>query len=95
MRLYRVLFVCIGNACRSQMAEGFANAHGRGVLLAKSAGLDPWDMVSPMSAKLMREKGIVLDGSPKGLDDTGMNFDLILNMSGMPLSGPPSVPVRQ
>lgn len=77
------------------MAEGFARAHGRGVLIAKSAGLNPCEMISPVTAELMRERGITLDGSPKGLDETGMNFDLILNMSGMPLAGPPSVQVRQ
>ncbi|MGI8990585.1 MAG: arsenate reductase ArsC, partial [Bryobacteraceae bacterium] len=37
----RVLFVCIGNCCRSQMAEGFANTYGRDVLAAGSAGLAP------------------------------------------------------
>ena len=37
----RVLFVCIGNACRSQMAEGFARAYGSDVLVPASAGLAP------------------------------------------------------
>ena len=36
-----VLFVCIGNSCRSQMAEAFARAYGRDVLVAASAGLAP------------------------------------------------------
>jgi len=96
MRLYRVLFVCIGNACRSQMAEAFARAHGRDVLIAKSAGLQPCEMVAPVTSQLMFEKKISLERCvPKGLDQTGTDFDLILNMSGIPL--PPGIrsPVRQ
>jgi arsenate reductase len=96
MRLYRVLFVCIGNACRSQMAEAFARTHGKDVLIAKSAGMRPCEMVAPMTSQLMFEKKISLEACvPKGLDRTGTEFDLILNMSGMPL--PPGIraPVRQ
>ena len=37
----RVLFVCIGNACRSQMAEAFARAYGSDILTVRSAGLAP------------------------------------------------------
>ena len=43
----RVLFVCIGNACRSQMAEAFARAYGSDVLVASSAGLFPAKAVPP------------------------------------------------
>jgi protein-tyrosine-phosphatase len=96
MRLYRVLFVCIGNACRSQMAEAFARAHGSDVLVAKSAGLRPTEMVAPMTSQLMFEKKISLDRCvPKGLDRTGTDFDVIVNMSGMPLPPDVRAPVRQ
>ena len=37
----RVLFICIGNACRSQMAEAFAKAYGSDILIVQSAGLAP------------------------------------------------------
>jgi arsenate reductase len=95
MRLYRVLFVCIGNACRSQMAEAFARTYGSDVIIAKSAGLRPCDMVAPATVQLMLEKHISLDGCiPKGLDETGTNFDLIVNMSGLPLPAGVNVPVR-
>jgi arsenate reductase len=60
MRRYRVLFVCIGNSCRSQMAEGFAKAYGDDILAARSAGLNPCEMVSPVTVQLMAEKGISL-----------------------------------
>ncbi len=83
MRRYRVLFVCIGNACRSQMAEAFANRYGSDVLTARSAGVQPCEMVSPATAELMREKNINLDGAmPKGFDTTGTDYDVIVNMSG-------------
>jgi protein-tyrosine-phosphatase len=86
MRAYRVLFVCYGNACRSQMAEAFARAYGEGVLIPHSAGLHPAGMVSPVSARLMLEKNISLDGHwSKGFGQTGLDFDLVVNMSGLPL----------
>ncbi len=86
MRRYRVLFVCIGNACRSQMAEAFANKYGPDVLIARSAGVAHCEMVSPVTERLMLEKDIDLSAAkPKGLDTTGTDFDLIINMSGTPL----------
>lgn len=95
MRNYRVLFVCIGNACRSQMAEAFARTYGSDVMVAKSVGLSPADMVSLTTARLMIEKNISLDGCvPKGFDQTGTDFDLIVNMSGLPLGVTLPVPVR-
>lgn len=88
MRLYRVLFVCIGNSCRSQMAEAFATRDGAGILIARSAGLAPCEMVAPITREVMAEKGIDLNGAtPKGLDLTGTNYDLIVNMSGRRLPG--------
>lgn len=96
MRYSRLLFVCIGNACRSQMAEAFARAYGTDVLVAKSAGLHPAAMLSPVTARLMFEKNINLEGSvPKGLDETGTSFDLIVNMSGQPLPESTASPVRK
>jgi protein-tyrosine-phosphatase len=95
MRLYRVLFVCIGNACRSQMAEAFASAYGSDVMIARSAGLYPAEMIPPVTKQLMLEKNISLDGCvSKGFDQTGTDFDLIVNMSGLPLGPLMSVPVR-
>ncbi|MGE5570923.1 MAG: arsenate reductase ArsC [Rhodospirillales bacterium] len=80
----RVLFVCIGNSCRSQMAEAFARRYGSDVIEAESAGLSPCKMVAPVTTEVMLEKGIDLDGChPKGLAQTGGSFDLIVNMSGL------------
>src|SRR3954464_13235438 len=58
----RILFVCIGNSCRSQMAEGFARAYGSDVLDIQSAGLSPASIVQPLTAQTMMERNIRLDG---------------------------------
>jgi arsenate reductase len=91
----RVLFVCFGNSCRSQMAEGFAKALARGIWEVDSAGLYPATAVAPLAREVMREKGISLDGHyPKGLDQLPLaGYDLIVNMSGMPLAGRVTAPV--
>jgi arsenate reductase len=94
MRRYRVLFVCIGNACRSQMAEAFARRYGSDVLDPQSAGLAPAGFVAPDTRQVMLEKGIDLeDCESKGIEETGNEFDLIVNLSGYPLPLLPS-PVR-
>jgi protein-tyrosine-phosphatase len=54
----KVLFVCVENAGRSQMAEAFANYYGRGKLIASSAGVMLADRVNPVVVEVMREKGI-------------------------------------
>lgn len=80
----RVLFVCIGNACRSQMAEGFARTYGSDVMIAASAGLSPASAVAPDTIRAMDEKNIDLrDHFPKSLRHLGRaDFDLVINMSG-------------
>jgi len=81
----RVLFVCIGNACRSQMAEGFARAYGADVLIPASAGLGPAMHVAHDTKKAMAAKGIDLnDHFPKAIRNLGRaQFDLVVNMSGV------------
>ncbi len=53
-----VLFLCTGNSCRSQMAEGFLRAHGSDKFTAYSAGTEPAERVHPLAAQVMAEKGI-------------------------------------
>jgi len=55
--LKRVLFVCVENAGRSQMAEAFANYYGKGKLVSSSAGLVLAEKVDPVVVQVMREKG--------------------------------------
>ena len=62
----RILFVCVENAGRSQMAEAFANYYGRGKLLASSAGVMLAQRVNPVVVDVMREKGIdISQNQPK------------------------------
>jgi arsenate reductase (thioredoxin) len=85
--LKRVLFVCIGNSCRSQMAEAFARTYGSDVLIAASAGLAPASGVAPDTRRAMDEKGLNLrDHFPKALRHLGRaQFDMAINMSGREL----------
>jgi arsenate reductase len=53
----KVMFLCIGNSCRSQMAEGLAREIGKGVLDPCSAGLMAAG-VHPRAVEVMRELGI-------------------------------------
>jgi arsenate reductase (thioredoxin) len=66
----KVLFVCVENARRSQMAEGFANAFGQGRLEVYSGGSSPSSQIDPLVIEVMKEKGIDLTAKrPKGLND--------------------------
>jgi len=53
-----VLFICVENAGRSQMAEAFANHYGKGRLIASSAGIVLAERVNPVVVEAMKEKGI-------------------------------------
>ena len=55
--LPKVLFVCIENSCRSQMAEAFARMHGAGIVEAYSSGSRPSGKVNPRAIEFMRERG--------------------------------------
>ena len=66
----RVLFVCVENSCRSQMAEGFARKLGADVLEAVSAGSRPSGKINETAVVVMREKGVELAAQEsKGLKD--------------------------
>jgi arsenate reductase len=93
----RILFICIGNSCRSQMAEGFARTYGGDILIAASAGLAPAYMVAQDTVRAMDEKNIDLrDQFPKSLKQLGRaHFDLFVNMSGYELPGEIDTPVRK
>lgn len=93
----RVLFLCIGNSCRSQMAEGFARHYGSDVMEVKSAGLSPAAIVQPLTFQVMEQKNIKLDGqAPKDLSSVAIaNFDLLINMSGVKLPSRIPLPVRE
>jgi len=92
----RVLFLCIGNSCRSPMAEGFAKCYGSDVMQAQSAGLAPAPIVQPLTKKVMEEKNIKIDYIyPTEVSALDLrSFDLIINMSGRKLPGNGGVELR-
>jgi len=87
-----VLFVCIGNSCRSQMAEAFARAYGSDILSVRSAGLAPASIVQPLTRRVLTEKNIASEGQfPKGLESVAAeSFDVVVNISGEPLPSRPA-----
>jgi len=63
-----ILFVCVHNSGRSQMAEAFFNQMAKGKAWAYSAGTQPADTVNPIVVEAMREVGIDISGNkPKAL----------------------------
>src|SRR5262245_43052309 len=76
-RPLRLLFCCIENQCRSQMAEAFARLHGGGQVEPYSAGTRPSGRVHPKAIAAMRERGYDLTGHwskgqtpPSKIDDS-------------------------
>jgi len=59
----RILFLCTGNAARSQMAEGIANAFHGDVVQAVSAGSRPAGWVHPLAIRAMAEIGVDISGA--------------------------------
>ena len=57
-----VLFLCTGNSCRSQMAEGFLRQYGGDGFAAHSAGTNPAERIHPLAIQVMAEKGVDISG---------------------------------
>ncbi len=53
-----ILFACIGNSCRSQMAEGIAKHLSEGKIFVQSAGTKPEKKITPLAVQVMKEIGI-------------------------------------
>lgn len=78
----RVIFVCVENANRSQMAQAFARIHGAGQVEAFSAGSRPSGRINPKAVAAMKEVGYDLTThASKGLDEfNGQQFDAAVTM---------------
>ena len=86
----KLLFVCVENSCRSQIAEGFARYYGKEMFLrgkgeaisVYSAGSRPSGIVNLMAVDVMKEKGIdISNQKSKGLDTLPRdNFDFVVTM---------------
>jgi len=78
----RVLFVCVENSCRSQIAEGFARKLGKNVLEVWSAGSKPSGKMNETAVQVMKEKDIDMTYHiSKGLDDLPkVKWDYVITM---------------
>ena len=77
-----VLFVCVHNAGRSQMAAAFLDHHAQGGVVVRSAGSEPADRVNPAVVEAMREAGLDISKEfPKPLTDDGVRAaDVVVTM---------------
>lgn len=77
----RVLFVCVENSNRSQMAEAFARMYGGANTEALSAGSRPSGVINPKAIRFMGEVGYDLSQhASKSLDDVQGEFDAVVTM---------------
>lgn len=76
----KVMFLCTGNSCRSQMAEGWARALKGDVIEAFSAGTNPHGM-NPLAIRAMREAGVdISTHTSKRPGDLNTNFDIVVTV---------------
>ncbi len=81
MIMKKVLFLCTGNSCRSQMAEAIVNAQLGAEWQAVSAGTKPAGYVHPKALAAMSEIGIRHEGRSKLADEfKGVDFDLVVTV---------------
>lgn len=80
-KVRKIMFLCTGNSCRSQMAEGLVNAHWGGRFQAVSAGTHPVP-VNPNAVKVMREAGYDISGQrSQSLDEfRSDSVDLVISV---------------
>jgi arsenate reductase len=92
-----VLFLCIGNSCRSQMAEGFARTYGSDVMVPFSAGLSPAPIIQPLTKQVMLAKNISIgDQYPKDVAELlTQDFSMIINITGRTLPIRAATEVRE
>jgi len=82
----KVLFVCVGNTCRSQMAEALARHFHSDTMEASSAGISPFGRIVDPTRAILLERGISIGAQySKGLREApAEKVDLVVNMSGLP-----------
>lgn len=79
----KILFLCTGNSCRSQMAEGWAQALKADRFEASSAGTQPQGL-NPLAVQVMREAGVdITHHRSKAIDDfANSDFDFVVTVCG-------------
>jgi len=81
MEKIKVVFVCVHNSCRSQMAEAWAKELGGDILEVYSAGTEEYPEVKPKAVQVMEEAGISMKGhKPKLLTDIPREQDILITM---------------
>jgi len=94
----KVLFICLGNSCRSIMAEALARHRCGDRWEAASAGLNPLGFVAPETLKMLAEMGVSTAGlRSKGLNEINLpEYRLLINLSDHSLKGclPPNSTAR-
>ncbi|MFN4182408.1 MAG: arsenate reductase ArsC [bacterium] len=83
----RILFLCVGNSCRSQMAEGFARKLVGGKYEVYSAGSCPAGFVAPLAIEVMNEKGIDISGQySKGVEEIPRGpYEIVVRCEDQPV----------
>ncbi len=77
----KVLFLCTGNSCRSQIAEAIVNARMGETWQAVSAGTKPAGYIHPKALEALSEIGIKHEGRSKRADEfQGVDFDLVVTV---------------
>lgn len=78
----QILFLCVHNAGRSQMAAAFARQLGGDRVIVHSAGSSPGERLNPAVVEVMKEKGLdISDQAPRALtDEMGRGADVIVTM---------------
>lgn len=94
-RPLRILFLCTGNSCRSQMAEGWARVLKAGEIEAFSAGVERHGM-NPLAIKAMARAGVDISGqSSKTLEDLpDLDFDYVITLCDHARASCPHFPGR-
>lgn len=84
MQMLKIMFLCTGNSCRSQMAEGLANFIGKDRIKAYSAGLNPSGYVHPKAIEVMREIGVDISNYvSKPIDENLLKeMDYVITLCG-------------
>jgi len=91
-RKLRVLFLCTGNSCRSQMAEGWARALKASELDAYSAGTSPHGL-NPLAVRAMAEAGVDISRhTSKRPEDIGIAFDVVVTVCDSAHESCPVIP---
>ena len=83
MKKLKVLFLCTGNSCRSQMAEGWCRHLKGEIIEAYSAGIETHGL-NPYAVKVMAEAGVDISGHKSKLltDLNGIDFDYVVTVCG-------------